>query len=118
MLTKNSSISVAVAACALMLSTSAIATNGYLTHGLGTKNKGMAGAGTAAPNETMSVVNNPAGPCEPATAKATSPSPTTSCWLTSSLRRWWKNISLSVLPANQAVAMSLVCPLCTHLKKA
>jgi long-chain fatty acid transport protein len=37
------------------------ATNGYFTHGVGTKNKGMAGAGTAAPEEVISIANNPAG---------------------------------------------------------
>ncbi|MBE9537787.1 MAG: outer membrane protein transport protein [Proteobacteria bacterium] len=57
---KRSTISVAVAACTLMMSGTALATNGYLSHGLGTKNKGMAGAGTAAPSEAMSIVNNPA----------------------------------------------------------
>ncbi len=36
------------------------ATNGYFTHGLGVKNKSMAGAGTAAPAEAMAVANNPA----------------------------------------------------------
>ena len=60
MLVKRSPISLSVAACTLMLSTTAFATNGYLSHGLGTKSKGMAGAGTAAPSETMGVVNNPA----------------------------------------------------------
>ncbi|MFT5482599.1 MAG: long-chain fatty acid transport protein [Halieaceae bacterium] len=45
---------------ALTISTGVFATNGYLTHGLGTKNKGMAGAGTASPSEAMSVANNPA----------------------------------------------------------
>jgi len=39
---------------------SAYATNGYFTHGLGTKNKGMAGAGLAIPGDTISVANNPA----------------------------------------------------------
>jgi len=53
-------IPLALTACTLMVSTAALATNGYLSHGLGTKNKGMAGAGSAAPTETMSVVNNSA----------------------------------------------------------
>ncbi len=39
---------------------SALATNGYFTHGLGVKNKAMAGAGTANPEEAMSIANNPA----------------------------------------------------------
>ena len=36
------------------------ATNGYFTHGIGTKNKGMAGAGIAMPEDAISVANNPA----------------------------------------------------------
>jgi long-chain fatty acid transport protein len=39
----------------------ASATNGYLTHGVGTKNKSMAGAGTALPQDAIDVANNPAG---------------------------------------------------------
>ncbi len=47
----------------LLLSTaapSAFATNGYFSHGLGVKNKGMAGAGTAMPSESMAATSNPA----------------------------------------------------------
>lgn len=36
------------------------ATNGYFNHGMGTKNKAMAGAGIALPDEAMAIVNNPA----------------------------------------------------------
>lgn len=39
---------------------SAWATNGYFTHGTGTKNKGMAGAGIALPQDAIDTVNNPA----------------------------------------------------------
>lgn len=39
---------------------SAMATNGYFTHGLGVKNKGMAGAGTALPSEAIATSINPA----------------------------------------------------------
>jgi long-chain fatty acid transport protein len=39
---------------------SAFATNGYFTHGTGTKNKGMAGAGIALPQDAVDAVNNPA----------------------------------------------------------
>ena len=42
------------------LSGSAFATNGYYSHGTGTKNKAMAGAGIALPEDAISVVNNPA----------------------------------------------------------
>ncbi|MFT7685180.1 MAG: long-chain fatty acid transport protein [Candidatus Azotimanducaceae bacterium] len=38
----------------------ALATNGYFTHGLGVKNKSLAGAGTAAPSEAIAVASNPA----------------------------------------------------------
>jgi long-chain fatty acid transport protein len=38
----------------------AFATNGYFTHGTGTLNKAMAGAGVALPQEAMDAANNPA----------------------------------------------------------
>jgi len=38
----------------------AVATNGYFAHGIGAKNKAMAGAGMAMPEDAISVVNNPA----------------------------------------------------------
>ncbi|MCW8925140.1 MAG: outer membrane protein transport protein [Xanthomonadales bacterium] len=44
----------------LLLTTPLWATNGYYTHGIGTKNKGMAGAGLAMPEDAISVANNPA----------------------------------------------------------
>jgi long-chain fatty acid transport protein len=37
------------------------ATNGYITHGFGTTSKGMAGAGSAFPQDTLIVYSNPAG---------------------------------------------------------
>ena len=43
-----------------LMAGSASATNGYFTHGTGTKNKGMAGAGLAMPSDAISVANNPA----------------------------------------------------------
>ena len=51
------------AGIALALITSSplvFATNGYFTHGLGTKNKALAGAGTATPQEAMATSVNPA----------------------------------------------------------
>ena len=39
----------------------ALATNGYMSHGYGITSKGMAGAGMALPQDTLSVYNNPAG---------------------------------------------------------
>ncbi len=47
--------------CALGLVPSAGATNGYFTHGYGTANKGLAGAGVALPQDTMAAATNPAG---------------------------------------------------------
>jgi len=48
-------------ALAAITAGSAFATNGYFTHGTGTKNKGMAGAGIALPQDAIDTVNNPAG---------------------------------------------------------
>lgn len=44
----------------LVLSQTVGATNGYFTHGLGIKNKSLAGAGTATPQEAIANANNPA----------------------------------------------------------
>lgn len=44
----------------IFISAPALATNGYFTHGLGTKNKAMAGAGTASPDEALAAAVNPA----------------------------------------------------------
>jgi long-chain fatty acid transport protein len=51
---------IAMGAASLVVAPSAFATNGYFTHGNGTKNKGMAGAGIAMPEEAMAISNNPA----------------------------------------------------------
>ncbi len=50
----------ATAIVTLLLTTPLWATNGYFMHGIGTKNKGMAGAGIAMPEDAISVANNPA----------------------------------------------------------
>lgn len=47
-------------AVGLSLAGNAFATNGYFTHGIGTKNKAMAGAGIALPEDSIDVTNNPA----------------------------------------------------------
>lgn len=49
----------ALAAC--LVAPSAQATNGYLPHGFGTNSKGMAGAGSALPQDPFIVYSNPAG---------------------------------------------------------
>ncbi len=55
---KNLVVSVMVAG--LLAPVSAMATNGYFAHGYGIKHKGMAGAGVAAPQSTISTATNPA----------------------------------------------------------
>jgi len=45
----------------IALPTAALATNGYIPHGFGTASKGMAGAGSALPQDVMSAYANPAG---------------------------------------------------------
>jgi len=57
---KQRSICVAVAAAGLLIAGNAFATNGYFTHGNGTKNKAMAGSGIALPEDAIDVTNNPA----------------------------------------------------------
>lgn len=57
-LKKNLVMSAVVAG--LMVPLSAMATNGYFSHGYGIKHKGMAGAGVAAPQSTISTATNPA----------------------------------------------------------
>ncbi len=52
---------VAVAMALGLLAPAAEATNGYFTHGYGTANKGMAGAGVALPQGAMIIATNPAG---------------------------------------------------------
>lgn len=51
---------VAAVAVGLSMAGNAFATNGYFTHGNGTKNKAMAGAGIALPEDAIDVTNNPA----------------------------------------------------------
>ncbi|MDH3788774.1 MAG: outer membrane protein transport protein [Xanthomonadales bacterium] len=50
----------AVVVTSLCAATSAYATNGYYTHGNGTKNKAMAGSGIALPEDAIDMANNPA----------------------------------------------------------
>jgi long-chain fatty acid transport protein len=53
-------LAVTLITAAMCAAGSAHATNGYFTHGIGTKNKGMAGAGIALPQDAIDTVNNPA----------------------------------------------------------
>ena len=43
-----------------VLAADGFATNGYFTHGVGTHNKAMAGAGDASPTMAIDAANNPA----------------------------------------------------------
>jgi len=62
MTVRSGKIVAAVAAVlAIAAAGSANATNGYLTHGVGTKSKGVAGSGVADPQEVAIVASNPAG---------------------------------------------------------
>jgi long-chain fatty acid transport protein len=53
--------SAAIMAAGLLVANDANATNGYFSHGYSIKNKGMAGAGVAAPLDSMVPATNPAG---------------------------------------------------------
>jgi long-chain fatty acid transport protein len=55
---KNSTVAI-LSLC--LVAPAADATNGYMSHGYGTTSKGMAGAGSALPQDTFSVYSNPAG---------------------------------------------------------
>lgn len=57
----NTNLRLAALVAALLCAAGAQATNGYFTDGVGTKNKGLAGAGSADPEEVMIVATNPAG---------------------------------------------------------
>ncbi len=57
---KQHILSIAVAAC-MMAPTAGFATNGYFSHGYGTKNKGLGGSGVAMPQDSMAAATNPAG---------------------------------------------------------
>jgi long-chain fatty acid transport protein len=52
---------VVFALLALLGSSVAEATNGYLIHGIGTRAKGLAGAGVALPQDALAAATNPAG---------------------------------------------------------
>jgi long-chain fatty acid transport protein len=56
-LSRRSGLALVIGLC---LAGNAFATNGYFTHGNGTKNKSMAGAGIALPEDAIDVTNNPA----------------------------------------------------------
>jgi long-chain fatty acid transport protein len=57
---RKKGLAVAIAACAT-IPTSALATNGYFSHGWGTESKAMAGVATALPQDTLVSATNPAG---------------------------------------------------------
>ena len=51
----------AIAVSGILVSPAVNATNGYFSHGFSTKEKGLAGAGTAFSQDSMAAANNPAG---------------------------------------------------------
>jgi long-chain fatty acid transport protein len=53
-------LTLVVVGVSLFAAGNVFATNGYFTHGIGTKNKGMAGAGIAMPEDAIDITNNPA----------------------------------------------------------
>ncbi len=55
------SLVLAISASCAAMSFQAQATNGYFSHGYGTKAKGMAGAGVALPQDSIAAATNPAG---------------------------------------------------------
>ena len=57
----NKSLMAAMVAAGLVASFGANATNGYFSHGYGTKSKGLAGGGVALPQDAMAAATNPAG---------------------------------------------------------
>ena len=60
MISKYGWITIIAVVTSLCAAGSAFATNGYYTHGTGTKNKSMAGSGMALPEDSIDIVNNPA----------------------------------------------------------
>ncbi len=51
----------AIAVSGILISPAVNATNGYFSHGFSTKEKGLAGAGTAYSQDSMAAATNPAG---------------------------------------------------------
>ena len=51
----------AIAVSGILASPAVNATNGYFSHGFSTKEKGLAGAGTAYSQDSMAAATNPAG---------------------------------------------------------
>ena len=51
----------AIAVSGILVSPAVNATNGYFSHGFSTKEKGLAGAGTAYSQDSMAAATNPAG---------------------------------------------------------
>ena len=52
---RSAPATVMLAAIAVLLAPAAEATNGYFTHGYGTSNKGLAGAGVAFPQDALTL---------------------------------------------------------------
>lgn len=61
MKTINKRLIACAVTAALTIPMTAMATNGYFSHGYGTKNKGLAGGGVALSQDAMAAATNPAG---------------------------------------------------------
>lgn len=61
MKTMNKRLIACAVTAALTIPMTAMATNGYFSHGYGTKNKGLAGGGVALSQDSMAAATNPAG---------------------------------------------------------
>lgn len=61
MKTMNKRLIACAVTAALTIPMTAMATNGYFSHGYGTKNKGLAGGGVALSQDAMAAATNPAG---------------------------------------------------------
>lgn len=58
---QHKNIVLAGAIAAMLVAPNAFATNGYFSHGYSVKEKGVAGAGIALPQDSLAAANNPAG---------------------------------------------------------
>ena len=54
-------LALGAAALTTLFPATALATNGYFSHGYGTISKGLAGAGTALSQDSVAAATNPAG---------------------------------------------------------
>lgn len=63
-MTRHSIRIIGIAGAMMLVASSAFATNGYFSHGTGTANKALGGAGLALPQDALAGANNPASATE------------------------------------------------------